>query len=54
MAAAPFELRRLKIKSAELIETAGANTSEFVQELREGFVAALFKMASTVERVEGL
>jgi hypothetical protein len=54
MVAALIELRRLKIESAELIETAGANTGEFVQELREGFVAALFSVASTVERFEGL
>ena len=53
MIAPERELCGLEVKGAEFVEARRADAGEFVQELREGFAAALFDMAPAVEFVEG-
>ena len=48
-----FKLLRLEIQGAQIIKTAGANVSKFVEKLRETFASALLDMSAAIEGIEG-
>src|SRR6185503_5640514 len=52
MSAPQCKLCRLQVERTELVEADGADTGEFIEELRNEFAARLFEMAPAIELVE--